>query len=248
MATGTLVSVNVGRPHPYAWRGRTISSGIWKHPVSGPVAVRGTNLVGDEQADLRAHGGPDKAIYAYSTEDYAWWSTQLGRALEPASFGENLTTAGLDLTSSLIGDRWQVGTALLEVAQPRTPCYKLGIRMDDDTFPDRFLEEGRTGAYLRIIHEGELAAGDPIVVIPSRAERLSLGDVARSCWRSPSWLPPGTPGPEGPWSAILWQHQPILTQDRARSSLEGLVLKAWASEPCPTTPPAPSPRVRTRSP
>jgi MOSC domain-containing protein YiiM len=181
MATGTLVSVNVGRPHPYAWRGRTISSGIWKHPVSGPVAVRGTNLVGDEQADLRAHGGPDKAIYAYSTEDYAWWSTQLGRALEPASFGENLTTAGLDLTSSLIGDRWQVGTALLEVAQPRTPCYKLGIRMDDDTFPDRFLEEGRTGAYLRIIHEGELAAGDPIVVIPSRAERLSLGDVARIC-------------------------------------------------------------------
>ncbi len=181
MATGTLVSVNVGRPRQLAWRGRTICSGIWKQPVSGPVAVRGTNLLGDEQADLRAHGGPDKAIYAYSTEDYGWWSIQLGRMLGPASFGENLTTTGLDLTAAMVGDRWHVGTALLEVAQPRTPCYKLGIRVGDDTFPDRFLKECRTGAYLRILHEGELASGDPIVVTPSRAERLSLGDVARIC-------------------------------------------------------------------
>ncbi|MGH9075208.1 MAG: MOSC domain-containing protein [Acidimicrobiales bacterium] len=178
---GTLVSVNVGRPREIAWRGRTVSSGIYKGPVNGPVAVRGFNLVGDEQADRRVHGGPDKAVYAYSVEDYSWWSAQLGRDLEPGGFGENLTTAGLDLCGTLVGDRWRVGTVLLEVSQPRTPCYKLGIRVGDDGFPDRFLKEGRTGAYLRVVEEGELAAGDSIVVAHQRHGSLTLGEVARIC-------------------------------------------------------------------
>lgn len=191
-ATGRLVSVNVGRPRELVWRDRTITSGIWKDPVSGPVAIRGTNLVGDGQADRRAHGGTDKAIYAYAIEDYTWWSTQLGRELGPASFGENLTTSGIDLTAAMVGDRWELGRVVLEVAQPRTPCYKLGIRVGDDEFPDRFLVAGRPGAYLRILREGELAARDPIVVRPSRSPSLSLGEVARICdlerWRAAELL------------------------------------------------------------
>lgn len=179
MTTPSVISVNVGRPQELSWHGRTVMSGIWKHPVTGPVTASGTNLAGDDQADRRAHGGRDKAIYAYSGEDCSWWSGQLGVELGPASFGENLTTSGIDLTDALIGERWRLGTTVLEVAQPRTPCYKLGIRLDDDTIPDRFLAAGRPGAYLRIIEEGELEAGDPIVVVHRPEHGLSVGVVAR---------------------------------------------------------------------
>jgi MOSC domain-containing protein YiiM len=125
------VSVNVGRPRTVEWRGHEVTTAIWKEPVSGPVALAGVNLDGDDQADRRVHGGPDKAVYAYAAEDYAWWSEHL-RPIAPASFGENLTTEGIDLTACHIGDRWRVGSAVLEVAQPRQPCFKLGIRMADE--------------------------------------------------------------------------------------------------------------------
>ncbi|HEX5588162.1 MAG TPA: MOSC domain-containing protein, partial [Acidimicrobiia bacterium] len=120
-SVGHLVSVNVGVPRVVEWHGRAVESGIWKEPVDGRVAVRGVNLDGDGQADRRVHGGPDKAVYAYALEAYAWWSERLGRELAPASFGENLTVEGLDLATMVIGTRWHVGSTELEIAQPRQP-------------------------------------------------------------------------------------------------------------------------------
>lgn len=170
-------SVNVGRSRHVEWRGRPVTTAIWKEPVTGAIRVEGVNLEGDDQADRRVHGGADKAVYAYAVEDYDWWSTQVG-PLEPGTFGENLTTAGLDLAASCIGDRWHVGSAVLEVSQPRTPCFKLGIRMADDAFPGKFAAAGRTGAYLRIIQPGLIEAGDRIRVEPASPPLLSVGALA----------------------------------------------------------------------
>ena len=164
--TGRLVSVNVGAVRTVEWHGRTVTTAIWKAPVEGRIAVRGVNLAGDDQADRRVHGGPDKAVYAYSAEDYAWWSVELGRELGPGTFGENLTVDGVDLGASIIGTRWRVGTTELEVAQPRQPCFKLGMRMGDAEFVDRFRDAERFGAYLRIVREGDVGAGDEITVSP----------------------------------------------------------------------------------
>jgi MOSC domain-containing protein YiiM len=169
-----VVSVNVGAIRQVEWFGRQVTSAIWKHPVDGPVAVVGVNLVGDDQADRRVHGGVDKAVYAYAVEDYDWWAEQLGRPMVPGTFGENLTTVGVNLSEAGIGDRWQVGTVTLEVAQPRTPCFKLGIRMDDPSFPGLFDEAGRPGVYLRIIAQGMVAAGDPIVIRPAASPSIKV--------------------------------------------------------------------------
>ena len=145
----SVVSVNVGAPRTVDWRGRRVTSAIWKDPVEGPVTIEGVNLTGDDQADRRVHGGPDKAVYAYSVEDYDWWAANTG-PLTAGTFGENLTTLGIDLTACYIGDRWHVGSAVLEVSQPREPCFKLGLRMGDDHFPGKFAAAGRPGVYLRI--------------------------------------------------------------------------------------------------
>lgn len=141
------------------------------------VAVAGVNLVGDDQADRRVHGGPDKAVYAYASEDYDWWAATTG-PLAVGTFGENLTTAGIDLGACHIGDRWSVGSAQLEVAQARQPCFKLGIRMDDDTFPGAFESAGRPGTYLRILQPGEVAAGDRIDVVPTDEPAVRVCDLA----------------------------------------------------------------------
>jgi MOSC domain-containing protein YiiM len=164
-----LVSVNVGAVRQVTWGGRVVETGIWKEPVEGPVRVAGVNLEGDDQADRRVHGGPDKAVYAYAIEDYHWWDDRLGAQLAPGTFGENLTVSGLDVAGSLIGERWRVGTTLLEVSQPRLPCFKLGIRMGDPDFVDRFEEAQRFGAYLRIVEEGEVQAGEEVRIV-SRPE------------------------------------------------------------------------------
>jgi MOSC domain-containing protein YiiM len=146
----------------------------------------GVNLDGDDQADRRVHGGPDKAVYSYAEEDYRYWAQVEGLAVTPGLFGENLTTRGLELRDAVVGERWRVGSAVLEVAQPRLPCYKLGIRMGDDDFPRRFEEAGRMGAYLRIVTEGVVAPGDPVEVIsrPDHGVTLrsmieALGDPER---------------------------------------------------------------------
>jgi MOSC domain-containing protein YiiM len=179
---GTILSVNVGTPRDFDHRGRPARSAIWKTPVGGRVAVRGVNLEGDDQADRGAHGGPDKAVYAYAVEDTRWWEEQIGRPLEYGVFGQNLTVEGIDVNDALVGERWIIGggsrTTLLEVSEPRIPCWRLGVRMNDDRFVRRFTEAMRPGAYLRIVQEGELGAGDAIRV-ERPATDLTIRDVFR---------------------------------------------------------------------
>ncbi len=174
-----IISVNVGAPQTVEFRGRAVSTGIYKVPVEGPVRVEGVNVVGDHQADRRVHGGMHKAVYAYASEDYEWWSGQLGRALIPGSFGDNLTTEGVNLGDAVVGQRWRINDVVLEISEPRMPCYKLGIRMDDPGFPTMFSAAGRPGSYLRIIEEGSLAAGDPIEVGPPPSHGVTVADIAR---------------------------------------------------------------------
>src|SRR6187200_1894150 len=146
--TGIVESVNVGEPRAVEVNGHTVWTAIWKSPVEGRVAVRGVNVAGDDQADRTVHGGPDKAVYAYASEDTAWWAQRLGRDLGAAPFGENLTTRGVDVSAARIGERWAIGGALLEVRQSRMPCYKLGLRMGDPRFLRAFAQADRPGAYL----------------------------------------------------------------------------------------------------
>jgi MOSC domain-containing protein YiiM len=175
---GVVVSVNVGTPRTVEWMGRSVTSAIWKEPVEGPVAVGGVNLAGDDQADRRVHGGVDKAVYAYAAEDYEWWASTTG-PLAPGTFGENLTTTGVDLTGACIGDRWRVGSVVLEVAQPRQPCFKLGMRMGDEHFPARFEAVGRAGTYLRIVTGGFVMAGDAVEIEPAAPPAVRIGDLAQ---------------------------------------------------------------------
>jgi len=123
-----VVSVNIGRPQPLVTGKRVVQSAIGKTPVEGPVAVRGVNLEGDDQADRSVHGGPDQAVYAYASEDIAYWSDVTGLDLGPGAFGENLTTAGIDVSGARIGERWRIGTVELRVTGPRIPCFKLEAR------------------------------------------------------------------------------------------------------------------------
>jgi len=174
-----VVSVNVGRPRMVERGDGTESTAIWKAPVEGRVRAAGVNLEGDEQADRTVHGGPDMAVYSYALEDYEWWSTELGRRLEPGTFGENLTLRGVDVTGAAIGERWRIGEALLEISQPRIPCWKLGVRMDDPRFVKRFAAAERPGAYLRITEEGELGAGDAVAVEYRPADGVTIADVNR---------------------------------------------------------------------
>jgi MOSC domain-containing protein YiiM len=160
-----LVSVHVGRPRTVATRGEAATTAIWKDLVEGRVAVRGVNLDGDDQADRSAHGGPDKAVYAYALEEVRAWECELGRDLGEAALGQNLTTQGIDVSGAVIGEQWSIGSALLEVAQPRLPCFKLGLRIGVPGFVKQFAQSSRPGAYLRIVEEGDLGAGDLIEVV-----------------------------------------------------------------------------------
>jgi MOSC domain-containing protein YiiM len=177
--TGKVLSVNVGRAREFEYNRRPAKSAIWKSPVAGRVRARGVNLEGDEQADRKAHGGPDKAVYAYAVEDVQWWEQHLALSLQYGGFGENLTTEGINVNDALVGERWEIGTTVLEVSEPRVPCWRLGVRMSDEMFPRRFTEALRPGAYLRIIVEGDLAAGDEIRVIHRPDHNLTIRDVFR---------------------------------------------------------------------
>lgn len=176
--TPLVRTVAVGRPRdvPGPRTGDTTSTAIWKEPVAGPVEVGPENLVGDEQADTVHHGGPDKSVYAYAEEDLAWWRDELG-ALDELVFGQNLTTAGHDLRTAVVGERWRIGTAVLVVAQPRTPCFKLGLRAGDRGMPRRFTAAVRPGVYLRVAATGTLAAGDTITVTGRPAHGVTVADV-----------------------------------------------------------------------
>jgi MOSC domain-containing protein YiiM len=174
-----IVSVNVGKPRQLATRrGRPMMSAIHKLPVEGPVRVEGVNLAGDDQADRRVHGGPDKAVYAYAREDSDWWAQQLGREIADGMFGENLTTEGVDVSGAVVGERWRVGSVELEVCQPRLPCSKLGLRFGDLRMVKRFGQASRPGAYLRIVTEGELRAGDELTVVSRPEHDVTVALVA----------------------------------------------------------------------
>jgi MOSC domain-containing protein YiiM len=185
---GTIESVNVGEPRIVETGKRRIRTAIWKSPVTGTVPVRGVHVGDDVQANTKVHGGRDKAVYAYGRGDYDFWERELGERPVPGNFGENLTIAGLDVSGAVVGERWRAGSVLLEVSEPRLPCSKLGLRMGDPRFPKRFGAADRPGAYLRIIEEGELAAGDQVEVVSSPdhgvtvalASRIQLHDHARA--------------------------------------------------------------------
>jgi MOSC domain-containing protein YiiM len=177
--TPRVTSVNVGRPRDVRVGDAVVRTSIWKEPVSGHVMVRGVNLAGDDQSDRRVHGGDRKAVYAYAREDLDWWGERLGRPLGSGTFGENLTTDGLDVTGARVGERWRVGTALLEVTQPRLPCYKLELRMDRTGFIDEFIDGGRPGAYLRIVEDGDIGAGDAVRIVSHPEGAPSMAEVMR---------------------------------------------------------------------
>ena len=158
-----VISVNVSLPAPLLTARGEVLSGIRKRPAAGRVAVRRLGLAGDGQADLRVHGGPEKAVYCYSHDHYAWWGERLGRTdLQPGAFGENLTLEGLVESEVHVGDVYRVGTALLQVTRPRLPCFKLVARMGLPDFQETFLASGRVGFYCRVLEEGDVAAGDPV--------------------------------------------------------------------------------------
>jgi len=160
---GEVISVNVAEPRTLMRRGRELTTGLWKRPVEGAVVVDPLGLEGDFQADRRVHGGRDKAVYAYAIEDVEWWERELGRELGPGFFGENLTLCGVEVRGARIGERWEIGSALLEVSEPRHPCWKLATKVGEPGFVKRFAQAGRPGAYLRVVREGELRVGDAVM-------------------------------------------------------------------------------------
>ena len=179
LPSARVLAVSVGGPREFVYNGRPARSSIWKTPVSGRVAVRGVNLDGDDQSDREAHGGPDKAVYAYAVEDTRWLESQEGRPFEYAALGENLTTEGIEVNDALVGERWTVGSAVFEISEPRVPCWRLGVRMNDPTFIRRFTEALRPGAYMRIVAEGDVGAGDAIELVSKPDHDLTVRDVFR---------------------------------------------------------------------
>lgn len=181
-ASPQLLAVCVGRPRTVDWRGESVRTGIFKQPVAGRVAVGPLGLEGDGQADLSVHGGPDKAVYAYDASNAAWWQQELGRSeLAAGVFGENLTVRGADERRVRIGDVLRIGRVRLEVSQPRQPCFKLGLRLEDPKFPKRFFASGRVGYYLRVLESGDLGAGDPIELSSPDADAPTVRELV-SVW------------------------------------------------------------------
>src|SRR5712664_4357446 len=174
----SLLSVNVGMPQNVAWQNRTVYTSVWKTPVHGPRMVRRLNIDGDGQGDLAGHGGEHRAVFVYQIESYRYWQRQLGRDdFGYGQFGENFTVAGLTDDQVRIGDRYQIGEALLEVTQPRVTCYRVGIRMDDPRIPALLVSHHRPGFYFRVLEEGEVQAGDKIIKLSSGPEQMTVADV-----------------------------------------------------------------------
>lgn len=175
-----LISVNVGQPRGVPWRGDTVATAIFKRPVEHPVQLRRLNLDGDRQADLRVHGGPEKAVYVYPSEHYEFWRRELtGIELPWGAFGENFTTEGLLEDGAFVGDSFRIGGAIVTVAQPRMPCYKLGIKFGRNDIIKRFLASRRTGFYFSVGQESEVRAGDPIEPLAQDENRISVADIVQ---------------------------------------------------------------------
>jgi MOSC domain-containing protein YiiM len=171
-----VISVNAGRGKDAEWAGQLRRTAIDKRPVTGPVEVGRLGLAGDEQADTENHGGREQALYAHAREDLDWWVERLGRELANGTFGENITTGGLDVTGALIGEIWQLGTAVLQVTSPRIPCVVFAGWMDERHWVRRFANARRPGAYLRVLQEGTVRAGDGLEVIARPGERVTIAE------------------------------------------------------------------------
>jgi MOSC domain-containing protein YiiM len=174
-----IVSLNVGMPREVEWHERLVTTGIFKEPVTGQVALRKLNLDGDGQADLTVHGGEYKAVYCYPVEHYAFWKKELGRDLAMGMFGENLTTEGLLENDVNLGDRFRVGSAEVVVTQPRLPCYKLGVRFGADDMVKRFLASRRTGFYLAVTREGQVGAGNEIELVERERQSVPVPAIVK---------------------------------------------------------------------
>ena len=175
-----LLSVNIAKLKPIQWQGKEVLTGIFKKPVEGAVKVVKHTLVGDEQGDLGVHGGPNKAVYAYAFEHYDWWAQNWpNMEFGPGVFGENLTTRGLDENTVCVGDVFQVGGAVLQAVQPRSPCFKLGVKFNDQNIVKKFTQSGRWGIYFRVVQEGFIQKGDAIKVVSRDPKKFPLQDVVR---------------------------------------------------------------------
>jgi MOSC domain-containing protein YiiM len=175
-----VISVNVGLPREVIWKGKTVSTGIFKEPVEGRIRMRSLNLDGDRQADLTVHGGQDKAVYAYPVEHYAYWQQKCpDEELPWGSFGENLTVEGLSETTVNIGDRFRIGSAEVMVTQPRFPCFKLNLKFARDDMVRQFLNSRLSGIYFSVMQEGEIGTGDEIELIHQDEHNVTVADIVQ---------------------------------------------------------------------
>src|SRR6266498_1172465 len=175
---GRLLSVNVGMPRDVTWRGRTVRTGVWKHPVAGQRMARRLNVDGDGQGDLAGHGGEQRAVFVYQIESYRYWQDQLGRDdFGYGQFGENFTVQGLADDRVCIGDRYRIGDAVFEVTQPRVTCYRVGIRLADPRMPALLVSHRRPGFYFRVLAEGAVQAGDEIVKLAAGPEGMTVAEI-----------------------------------------------------------------------
>jgi MOSC domain-containing protein YiiM len=180
MAEARVLSVNAGAERKLPGNGTAGRSAIDKRPVAGPAAVGVLGLDGDEQADQENHGGRDQALYAYAREDLDWWVERLRRELPDGRFGENITTAGLDITGAMIGEVWQLGPVTVQITGPRIPCVTFRAWLGEDHWVRRFAAAGRPGAYLRVLAPGRLCAGDPIRRTDCPARSITVGEAMRA--------------------------------------------------------------------
>jgi MOSC domain-containing protein YiiM len=180
MASARVIAVNTGTEADLVVGGRPARTAIDKRPVTGRVRVTALGLAGDEYADKANHGGYEQAVYAYAREDLDWWVERLGYELRNGQFGENITTAGLDVTGALIGETWRIGTAVVQITSPRIPCITFQSWLGEPHWVKRFAAAGRPGAYLRVLDEGTVSAGDPAEVLDRPAERVTLAESMRA--------------------------------------------------------------------
>jgi MOSC domain-containing protein YiiM len=180
MASARVIAVNTGTEADLVVGGKPARTAIGKRPVTGRVNVGALGLAGDEFADKANHGGHEQAVYAYAREDLDWWVERLGYELRNGQFGENITTAGLDITGALIGETWRIGTAVVQVTSPRIPCVTFQSWLDEPHWVKRFAAAGRPGAYLRVLAGGAVAAGDEAEVLDRPAERVTLAESMRA--------------------------------------------------------------------
>src|SRR5580765_2272466 len=211
-----LLSVNVGLPRDIEWKGRTVHTAIWKDPVPGRCRVGRLNLEGDGQGDLAGHGGEQRAVFVYQIESYRHWQQQLQRTdFVHGQFGENFTIEGLPDDGVSIGDRYQIGSALFEVTQPRVTCYRVGIRMNEPRMPALLTSSGRPGFYFRVLQEGVVGAGDEIVKVGEAKERMTVAEINALLYSSDHprdrleralRIEPLSPGWRSSFKALLQSH------------------------------------------